>query len=225
MKNTSDRLKAVLKKIREYEKIFVHTDDSVSLLAVSKKQSITSIKQAYKAGQRAFGENYLQEALPKIQHLTALNISWHFIGNIQSNKTRDVAENFDWVHTIDRKKVASRLNDHRAKSAKVLNVLIQVNISGEETKSGIELEALPELIAIVDSLPWLKLRGVMGMPTQHPDFEQQCQSFEPLIKAAKSNDYNFDTISIGTSGDFKAAIAVGSTMVRIGEAIFGPRKG
>jgi PLP dependent protein len=224
MNTISDRLSAILNNIRDYEQDFSRTKGSVTLLAVSKKQTIASVRQAYESGQRIFGENYLQEALPKIQSLEGKNISWHFIGRIQSNKTKAVAENFDWVHTLDRKKIAFRLNEHRAKIKRTLNVLIQVNISGEESKSGVCLDVLPDLIDDINSLPWLTLRGVMGMPARHSDFTQQCLSFKPLMEAIKLQRQEFDTLSLGTSQDFKAAIAVGSTMVRIGEAIFGSRK-
>ena len=223
MKSVPDRLQALKKNIQEYEQCFDRPKKSVKLLAVSKKQSIDSIKLAYESGQRAFGENYLQEAIGKIYHFKEKDISWHFIGKIQSNKTLAIAENFDWVHTIEREKIAFRLNEHRAKMKKVLNVLIQVNISGEDSKSGISLEALPQMVARIKTFRWLRLRGVMGMPAQYDSFKLQRESFMPLIEAINSYHPEFDSLSIGTSQDYKAAIAVGSTMVRIGEELFVPR--
>ena len=224
MTSKPNRLQAILKTLRESEQHFNRPKNSVKLLAVSKKQSVDSIKQAYESGQHAFGENYLQEAMDKIHYFSEEEISWHFIGKIQSNKTLAIAENFDWVHTIERGKIAFRLNEHRAKMKKVLNVLIQVNISGEESKSGVSLEAFPKLVAYVKAFRWLKLRGVMGMPAQYNSFELQCESFAPLTKAMNLHRHKFDSLSIGTSQDYKAAIAVGSTMVRIGEGLFGPRQ-
>ena len=223
MKSVPDRLQALKKNIQEYEQCFDRPKNSVQLLAVSKKQPINSIKLAYESGQRAFGENYLQEAIGKIHRFKEKDISWHFIGKIQSNKTLAIAENFDWVHTIEREKIAFRLNEHRAKMKKVLNVLIQVNISGEDSKSGVSLEALPQMVARVKTFRWLRLRGVMGMPAQYDSFKLQRESFMPLIEAINSYHPEFDSLSIGTSQDYKAAIAVGSTMVRIGEGLFGPR--
>lgn len=223
MKSIPGRLQALKNNIQEYEQYFDRPKNSVKLLAVSKKQSIDSIKLAYESGQHAFGENYLQEAIGKIYHFREKDISWHFIGKIQSNKTLAIAENFDWVHTIEREKIAFRLNEHRAKMKKVLNVLIQVNISGEDSKSGISLEALPQMVARVETFRWLRLRGVMGMPAQYNSFKLQCESFVPLIETINSHHPEFDSLSIGTSQDYKAAIAVGSTMVRIGEGLFGPR--
>ena len=223
MKSIPDRLQALKKNIQEYEQCFDRPKNSVELLAVSKKQSIDSIKLAYESGQRAFGENYLQEAIGKIHRFKEKDISWHFIGKIQSNKTLAIAENFDWVHTIEREKIAFRLNEHRAKMKKVLNVLIQVNISGEKSKSGIRLEAFPQMVACIKAFRWLRLRGVMGMPAQYDSFKLQCESFLPLMDAINLHQPKFDSLSIGTSQDYKAAIAVGSTMVRIGEGLFGPR--
>ena len=165
----------------------------------------------------------LHEAICKIHRFKEKDISWHFIGKIQSNKTLAIAENFDWVHTIEREKIAFRLNEHRAKMKKVLNVLIQVNISGEDSKSGVSLEALPQMVARVKTFRWLRLRGVMGMPAQYDSFKLQRESFMPLIEAINSYHPEFDSLSIGTSQDYKAAIAVGSTMVRIGEGLVGPR--
>ena len=223
MKSIPGRLQALKNNIQEYEQYFDRPKNSVKLLAVSKKQSVDSIKQAYTSGQHAFGENYLQEAIGKIPHFKGKDISWHFIGKVQSNKTLAIAENFDWVHTIEREKIAFRLNEHRAKMKKVLNVLIQVNISGEESKSGVSLEAFPQMVARVKTFRWLRLRGVMGMPAQYDSFKLQCESFVPLIETINSHHPEFDSLSIGTSQDYKAAIAVGSTMVRIGEGLFGPR--
>ncbi len=196
----------------------------VTLLAVSKTKTSTVIEQAYLAGQREFGESYIQEAVEKIANLQKLsNIVWHFIGPIQSNKTRLIAENFAWVHSIDRIKVAKRLNDHRSSQDTPLNVCLQVNISGEESKSGIAMEDLAQLVAFVNSCEHLTLRGLMAIPEKNASsnsFEKMQQLFIDL----KKEHISIDTLSMGMSGDLTDAIAKGSTMVRVGSAIFGARE-
>jgi PLP dependent protein len=196
----------------------------VTLLAVSKTKTSTVIEQAYLAGQREFGESYIQEAVEKIANLQKLsNIVWHFIGPIQSNKTRLIAENFAWVHSIDRIKVAKRLNDHRSSQDTPLNVCLQVNISGEESKSGIAMEDLEQLVAFVNSCEHLTLRGLMAIPEKNASlnsFEKMQQLFIDL----KKEHIGIDTLSMGMSGDLTDAIAKGSTMVRVGSAIFGARE-
>lgn len=202
---------------------------AVRLLAVSKTQPAEALLEAVAAGQRAFGENYLQEALQKQQQLAHLpELEWHFIGPVQSNKTRDIATHFDWVHTLERLKVAQRLNDQRPEPLPPLQVLIQVNVSGEASKSGIEPQALPELAAAVIALPRLQLRGLMCIPEAVEDFAQQRAAFARLRALLETLQHQYpalplDTLSMGMSGDLQAAIAEGSTLVRIGTAIFGAR--
>lgn len=204
--------------------------NSVQLLAVSKTKPLKAILDAAHAGQQAFGENYVQEGVDKVQFFTThhpeLALEWHFIGPIQSNKTRPVAEHFDWVHTIDRDKIAQRLNDQRPEGKQPLQVLIQVNTSGEQSKSGIEPDQVFALAELISSLPNLTLRGLMSIPENVPDYPAQFAAFKQLadLQAELKEQYpNIDTLSMGMSGDMEAAIAAGSTIVRIGTAIFGAR--
>jgi pyridoxal phosphate enzyme (YggS family) len=203
---------------------------SVILLAVSKTKPIEAIQEAIQAGQTAFGENYVQEGVDKVsffsQHHPDLNLSWHFIGPIQSNKTRLVAEQFDWVHTISRDKIAQRLNDQRPEGKKPLQVLIQVNTSGELSKSGINDDEVFALAELISSLPNLTLRGLMSIPENVSDYDSQYRAFQQLAdlqSKLKQRYPTVDTLSMGMSGDMEAAIAAGSTIVRIGTAIFGSR--
>lgn len=199
---------------------------SVRLLAVSKTFPPTAVRLAHAAGQTAFGENYVQEALEKMDALRDLPLEWHFIGPIQSNKTRDIAARFDWVHSVDRHKIAARLSAQRPATLPPLNVCLQVNISGEASKSGVEPAALPELAAAVAPLPGLKLRGLMAIPAPSDDPAAQRQSFarlRELLQDLKLRGLALDTLSMGMSHDFPAAIAEGATIVRIGSAIFGQR--
>ena len=200
--------------------------ESVSILAVSKQQSVDLISAALAAGQHAFGENYLQEAIPKVTALAGADIQWHFIGKVQSNKTRAVAEHFDWLHTVDRKRIALRLNAQRPDSRAPLNVCIQVKLAEEAAKSGIAPDQLLELAAGVAELPNLQLRGLMCIPpvTEQPEsvrpyFRRLRQLYDELRAAG----YNLDTLSMGMSNDLEVAISEGATLVRIGTAIFGPR--
>lgn len=198
----------------------------ISLLAVSKTKPASMISAAFDAGQAAFGENYLQDSLPKIHELAGKGIEWHFIGAIQSNKTRDIAADFDWVQTVDREKIARRLDEHRTEDLPPLSVCLQVNIDAEEQKSGLLPEDVPALAAIVAECPRLHMRGLMAIPRESADFEQQRASFRRLRKCfeALQADYpDIDTLSMGMSSDMRAAIAEGSTMLRIGTAIFGAR--
>jgi pyridoxal phosphate enzyme (YggS family) len=211
-------------KVREYEKKYSRKENAVSLVAVSKRRPEEAIELLYHQGHRHFGENYLQEALPKIQNLSKLKVIWHFIGKIQANKTAEIAINFDWVQTLDRPKIATRLNAQRPAHKEPLNILIQINSSGEDSKSGINIEELPALVKLVDSLPRLKLQGVMAMPAPHTNFDQQRMSFSKIMSVLQTFSYDLPVISFGTSSDFEAAIAEGSTMVRLGNAIFGPRE-
>lgn len=204
--------------------------ESVLLLAVSKTRSAQEIQTAYQLGLHHFGENYLQDALDKIEQLKDLAIYWHFIGPLQSNKTRLVAENFDWVHTIDRLKIAQRLSDQRSSDKAPLNCCIQVNIDREVSKSGIAAEELENLASQILALPHLRLRGLMAIPALSNDHHQQAQSFAKMatllrqlraqIPAAASQ---LDTLSMGMSVDLELAIKEGASIVRIGTALFGPR--
>ena len=201
----------------------------ITLLAVSKAKPVSAIVEAWQAGQRCFGENYLQEALEKIQQLQGKNIQWHFIGPLQSNKTRPAAENFDWVHTIDRIKVARRLNEQRPAQLPPLNICLQVNIDGEASKSGVTPEELPQLAAAIAPLKNLRLRGLMAIPSPSDNSEQQRQPFTRLAQLLDNlrrqlPDQALDNLSMGMSGDMDAAIEAGSTMVRIGTDLFGKRE-
>ncbi len=200
--------------------------DAVKLLAVSKKQPLSKILAAVDAGQRDFGENFVQEGLEKIDQTKDLNLVWHFIGHLQNNKTRLVAENFDWVHTIDKLKTARRLSEQRPAALGPLNICLQVNIDDEPGKSGIAIDALPELAAACVELPNIKLRGLMCLPAIRPEFEQQRLPFARLRELAdtlRDNGVATDTLSMGMSGDYRAAIFEGATIVRIGTALFGDR--
>ncbi|MDU5783100.1 MAG: YggS family pyridoxal phosphate-dependent enzyme [Pantoea sp.] len=201
--------------------------EEVTLLAVSKTKPASAIEEAIEAGQLAFGENYVQEGVEKIEALAAHpEVEWHFIGPLQSNKSRLVAEHFAWCHTVDRLKIAQRLNDQRPDSLPPLKVLIQVNISDENSKSGIMLEDLAELAQQVAALPRLQLRGLMAIPAPESDYARQlavCQRMADAFRELKQRYPDVDTLSLGMSDDMEAAIAAGSTMVRIGTAIFGAR--
>jgi pyridoxal phosphate enzyme (YggS family) len=214
-------------EIHDYEKKFARPLNSVSLLAVSKHQPIEKIQEAINAGQLAFGENYLQEALTKIASLNNKDIIWHFIGPIQSNKTKKIAAHFDWVQSVSSPLIAKKLNDHRPIHLPPLNICLQVNISKEQTKSGLHLNEVPALLEYCSSLPRLRLRGLMAIPAPHSTFMEQTKSFHPLRLLFEEILYkypNLDTLSIGMSDDLSAAIAEGSTMIRIGTRIFGKRK-
>ncbi|MDA0279020.1 MAG: YggS family pyridoxal phosphate-dependent enzyme [Proteobacteria bacterium] len=213
-------------RLQRLERQYERSTSSVKLLAVSKRHPVESIIAANKAGIEDFGENYLQEALDKIQHLSSLRVNWHFIGPIQSNKTKAIAENFQWVHSIDRLKIAQRLSDQREPSASKLNVCVQVNISHEANKSGVELGEVEALCDRVAALPNLQLRGLMAIPAAEPDLDSQRIAFRVLAQEysrLKPRYVQFDTLSMGMSNDFEAAIAEGSTLIRIGTGIFGPR--
>ncbi|QWE00163.1 YggS family pyridoxal phosphate-dependent enzyme [Polynucleobacter sp. JS-Mosq-20-D10] len=210
--------------------------EDIQLLAVSKTFPALAVEEAMHAGQTAFGENYVQEGIEKIQQLSKLRpwLEWHFIGPLQSNKTRDVAEHFDWIHSIDRLKIAERLSSQRGEFSNVgpLQVCVQINVSEEDSKSGIALEEVDALCDAISKLPHLVLRGLMAIPAPSDDINQQRQSFSAVrecfvgIKAKHSNDIGydfFDTLSMGMSDDLEAAVTEGSTMVRIGSAIFGKR--
>ncbi len=201
--------------------------DAVTLLAVSKTKPASDIRLAYRLGQHCFGENYLQEAERKITELSGLDIEWHFIGPIQSNKTRPISELFHWVHSVDRLKIAQRLSDQRPPTLPPLNLLLQVNIDCDPGKSGTDPDSVMDLADQVSGLPNIRLRGLMAIPAIHSDYESQSKPFaamQALFSKLKSTHADCDTLSMGMSGDMEAAIAHGSTLVRIGTAIFGPRQ-
>ncbi|MCU4612718.1 YggS family pyridoxal phosphate-dependent enzyme [Acinetobacter parvus] len=197
---------------------------SVQLLAVSKTHPSQSLREMYQAGQRSFGENYLQEALTKIDELQDLEIEWHFIGHVQRNKTKHLAEKFDWVHGVDRLIIAERLSSQRMYSRKPLNICIQVNIDGQDSKDGCQPDEVAELVKQISQLPNIRLRGIMVIPAPENSvaFADAKTLFEQ-VKSLHARPQDWDTLSMGMSGDLDAAIAAGSTMVRVGTALFGAR--
>ncbi len=200
--------------------------DQVQLLAVSKAQTADKVRTAYLSGQHLFGENYVQEAITKQQQLSDLNIEWHFIGPIQSNKTQLIAQHFDWVHSVDRLKIAQRLSDSRLNTLTPLNVCIQINSSAEASKSGADLAEISALAASINTLPNLKLRGLMSIPAPASDYATQYAQFKivsDVFYSLQQQGFNLDTLSIGMSDDYVAAIHQGATIVRIGSALFGAR--
>ncbi len=231
MPNITDNLAHIHQQIENLTKNIGRHQNEITVLAVSKGQPATAIRQAYESGQRHFGENYLQEALEKQQQLSDLEgIQWHFIGSIQANKTRKVAENFDWVHSVDRKKIAERLNANRPEEYPPINVCLQVNIDHEENKAGIAIDQVKHLALAIADLPKLKLRGLMAIPQGRPTVYEQQQPFATLrhllleLQSCSPQLATLDTLSMGMSGDMEAAIIEGSTILRIGTAIFGPRQ-
>lgn len=201
--------------------------EEITLLAVSKTKPVSDIEKAIACGQTEFGENYVQEGVDKINYFSDNNtLVWHFIGPLQSNKTRLVAEHFDWCHTIDRLKIAQRLSDQRPDTLPPLNILIQINISDEMSKSGIELTELDGLAAQISILSGIKLRGLMAIPAPENDYDKQVEVLEKMhlaFKQLQTQYPNIDTLSMGMTNDMEAAIRCGSTLVRIGTAIFGER--
>ena len=226
MTSIAHNLQTVRQKLSHAAEKSQRNPSDIILLAVSKTQPAQAIEEAYSQGQRHFGENYLQESLEKITQLSGLDIVWHFIGPLQSNKTRPIAENFSWVHSVDRLKIAQRLSAQRSKDSAPLNICIQVNISDESNKSGCSIQELPSLAAQISALPNIALRGLMAIPHATDDLEAQSQAFKEmkiLLNALQSDHPEMDTLSMGMSGDMDTAIAQGSTIVRIGTAIFGQR--
>ncbi len=228
MHKIDDNLAKVMARIQQAAQGANRDPADIHLLAVSKTQPAEAIERAWQCGQRRFGENYLQEALEKKQALAHLSdIEWHFIGPIQSNKTRAIAENFDWVHSIDRLKTAQRLSAQRPSTLPALQACVQVNIDDEETKAGVSLAELPSLVEQVNELPNLCLRGLMSIPAPCHVFSQQCATFarlrEVMTSLRQAGLTQLDTLSIGMSGDLEAAIASGATVVRVGTDIFGAR--
>ncbi|MDE2117428.1 MAG: YggS family pyridoxal phosphate-dependent enzyme [Betaproteobacteria bacterium] len=201
--------------------------EDVALLAVSKTFPAAAVRKAYQAGQRAFGESYVQEALGKIEALRDLPLEWHFIGPIQSNKTRAIAENFAWVHSVDRLKIAERLSAQRPQNLPSLNVCIQVNVSGEGSKGGVAPDEAVELAQAVARLPHLRLRGLMAIPAPAQRTDAQRKPFAQLrglMRQLNAQGLKLDTLSMGMSDDLEAAVLEGATIVRVGTAIFGERQ-
>ncbi|MDZ7804809.1 YggS family pyridoxal phosphate-dependent enzyme [Thiohalophilus sp.] len=226
MNSIAQRLETVRARITQAEQQAGRAPGSVRLLAVSKTRPIDDLRAALVAGQTCFGENYLQDALPKIAALADEPIEWHYIGPIQSNKTREIAEHFAWVHSVDRLKIARRLGEQRPAHLPPLNLCLQINTSGEASKSGIAPDEALELARALADLPHLQLRGLMTIPAPAEDFEQQRMPFRrlrELYDQLNGQGLALDTLSMGMTGDMEAAIAEGSTMVRIGTAIFGAR--
>ncbi len=218
-------LDEIQKKIREYEIRYHRKAHSVFLLAVSKTQSLEKMREAIAAGQRAFGENYLQESLKKQAALVDEKLEWHFIGSIQSNKIKKIAEHFSWVQSISDKRIAQRLNDARPLHLPPLNICIEVNVSAEPAKTGASRDVVAALAEFCSTLPRIVLRGLMAIPADKHSFQEQRMEFHKLreIYDHLQPRYKFDTLSMGMSHDMEAAIAEGATMVRIGTAIFGDR--
>ena len=223
MSTIAENIAKVGARIREAAQASQRNFSDIGLLAVSKTKPAEDIREAHAAGLRDFGENYLQEALEKQAALTDLPLIWHFIGPIQSNKTRPIAEHFDWVHSVDRLKIAQRLSDQRPAHLAPLNICLQVNVSGEDSKSGCSPVELPELARAVSAMPNLKLRGLMAIPEPTDDIAAQHAAFARLRQLRDDLDLQLDTLSMGMSHDLEAAIAEGATWVRIGTALFGAR--
>ncbi|MDO9346207.1 MAG: YggS family pyridoxal phosphate-dependent enzyme [Pseudomonas sp.] len=223
MSTIADNIGQVSQRIRAAADAVQRDASSIHLLAVSKTKPAQAVREAYAAGMRDFGENYLQEALGKQAELTDLPLSWHFIGPIQSNKTRAIAENFAWVHSVDRLKIAQRLSEQRPADLPPLNICIQVNVSGEASKSGCTPADLPALANAISALPRLELRGLMAIPEPTEDRGAQDAAFAAVRDLQNSLNLPLDTLSMGMSHDLESAIAQGATWVRIGTALFGAR--
>jgi len=226
MSELHDRLQQVRREVAEAERQFGREPGSIKLLAVSKTRNAGDVLALAQLGVSDFGENYVQEARAKIGQLSGHSLTWHFIGPVQSNKTRQIAECFDWVHSVDRIKVAHRLNAARPADLPPLNICIQVNVDAESTKSGIDPDEVEQLAEQILPLSRLNLRGLMALPAPTEDFAGQRHSFlrtRRLQEKLMDKGYRLDTLSMGTTGDMRAAIAEGATVIRIGTALFGPR--
>ncbi|MFV3387064.1 YggS family pyridoxal phosphate-dependent enzyme [Pseudomonas sp. NY15364] len=223
MSTIAENIAKVGARIREAAQASQRNFADIGLLAVSKTKPADAIREAHAVGVRDFGENYLQEALEKQVELGDLPLIWHFIGPIQSNKTRPIAEHFDWVHSVDRLKIAQRLSDQRPAHLPPLNICLQVNVSGEDSKSGCRPDELTALAQAVVALPNLRLRGLMAIPEPTDDVAAQHAAFARLRQLRDELALNLDTLSMGMSHDLEAAIAEGATWVRIGTALFGAR--
>src|SRR6187551_1052832 len=224
--NCSESVPAAQNRIAAAARAAGRSVDSVTLLAVSKGQSSAAINEAASAGVENFGENFLQESLPKIEALAGRELTWHFIGRLQANKTRPVAENFAWVHAVDRLKIAERLSQQRPFHTPPLNVCLQLHVGGEATKGGVEAAEIASLATAIRELPQLRLRGLMSMPPAEESVTRQRDWFREtrqVFDYLNERGMGLDTLSMGTSMDFESAIAEGATLVRVGTAIFGPR--
>ncbi len=220
-------IQKILKTIANYKSQYELSAPGVQLLAVSKAHTVPEILDAIAEDQHRFGESYVDEALAKIESLSGQNCEWHFIGPIQSNKTRAIAENFAWVHSVDRHKIAERLHEQRPSHLPALNICIQVNTSGENTKSGVLASEVADLAKLISTLPRLALRGLMTITKASQNFDEQRQAFREcrlVFEDLQQAGYDVDTLSMGMSNDYEAAIAEGATIVRIGTQIFGPRE-
>ena len=224
MNQSQQSRQSVLDQIQQACEQVLRDPATVQLLAVSKTHPSQSLRQMYEVGQRCFGENYLQEALQKIDELQDLAIEWHFIGHVQRNKTKHLAEKFDWVHGVDRLVIAERLSNQRLENQKALNLCIQVNIDGQDSKDGCQPEEVAELVQKISQLPHIRLRGLMVIPApeNHAAFADAKALFDQ-VKSQHAQPQDWDTLSMGMSADLEAAIAAGSTMVRVGTALFGAR--
>lgn len=225
MSNIKQRLNQVLDQIRAAEEKYQRPRGSVTLLAVSKTWALENILEAAAAGQHFFGENYVQESIAKIDTCTE-KLEWHFIGHLQSNKSREIATRFDWVHSVDRIKLAKRLSEQRPADLAPLNLCLQVNISNEPSKSGFLANEVMDVAKQIHQLPNIKLHGLMAIPAPSNNFEQQRTTFRQVAALQQQlikQGIELDTLSMGMSGDMEAAIAEGATIVRVGTAIFGPR--
>ena len=223
MTEITDHLAQIIERVARATERAGRSPKSVTIVAIGKQQPATSIATARRAGLENFGESYVQEALPKMAALADLALTWHFVGKLQANKTRQVAEAFDWVHTVDRLRVAERLSEHRSPFAKPLNVLIQVNQGGEPQKSGARPEDVAALADAIAALPHLKLRGLMTLPPQSGTPARWFSELAALRDTLEARGNVLDSLSMGMSADFEEAIAAGATLVRIGTAIFGSR--
>jgi PLP dependent protein len=224
--NWATKVRGVRERIRRASETAGRNVDCVTLLAVTKTHSVDLIRAAAQEGIEHFGESYVQEALPKIETLRGLELTWHFIGLLQGNKTKAVAENFAWVHGVDRLRIAQRLSDQRPVHAPPLNVCLQVNVAGESSKGGVSPEELPELARAVAELPRIALRGLMCIPPPEEDPARQRHWFREtarLLRTLHVPGTTLDTLSMGMSDDFEIAIEEGATIVRVGTALFGPR--
>jgi hypothetical protein len=222
--NLPEQVRIVRNRISSAAQAAMRNVDSVTLLAVSKAQPANKVRAVAQLGVRDFGESYLQEALDKMEALRDLSLTWHFIGRLQANKTRPVAASFDWVHGVDRLKIAERLSEQRPFHARPLNVCLQVNIAGEASKGGVTSAELPALATAVAALPRLKLRGLMCIPPDQDDPTRHWfASTRRLLEALNAAGAKLDTLSMGMSGDFESAILEGATLVRVGTALFGSR--
>jgi len=219
----TDHLAQIVERVARATTQSGRSPESVTIVAISKRQTATAIMNAYRAGLTHFGESYVQEALPKMDSLSSLPLTWHFVGKLQANKTRQIAERFAWVHTVDRLRIAERLSEQRPALAAPLNVLIQVNQAGESQKGGAATADVPELARAIGKLPRLALRGLMTLPPQSGTPAHWFAELAALRAALAADGVPLDTLSMGMSADFAEAIAAGATFVRIGTAVFGAR--